>query len=369
MFFFELLQLALGNREALSAVPTGEEWREIYGESQRQAVSGVALYGLEKLTKEQMPRQELLLQWIGTSQMISQRNAVMDKRCVQLLDRLREAGVRGTILKGQGIAQLYGEELSALRQSGDIDVYVDCGLEDALAFAKEQGQTKVDWDYKHLHLKIWDDTEVEMHYRVEVLLNLRKNGRLQRWFKEHEKVLFSQDGYFNTNTGRTNFTNGFVLPSVEFNVFYILLHIYRHFLYEGVGLRQMVDYYMVLRKVQEHKSLEVQEYVDAVGEFGMVRFARGLMWVMQEVLGMPKEWMFWEADEKEGRYILEQVMAGGNFGHYNERLMHGKGKMGAVMAILKHNVHLLGHYPANTLWAPVWVVWHKCWKIVKGLVA
>lgn len=84
---------------------------------------------------------------------------------------------------------------------------------------------------------------------------------------------------------------------------------------------------------------------------------------------MPKEWMFWEADEKEGRYILEQVMAGGNFGHYNERLMHGKGKMGAVMAILKHNVHLLGHYPANTLWAPVWVVWHKCWKIVKGLVA
>lgn len=362
MFFFELLQLALGNREALSAVLTDKEWREIYEESQRQAVSGVALHGLEKLTKEQMPPQELLLQWIGTSQMISQRNAVMDRRCVKLLDRLKEADVCGAILKGQGIAQLYGEELRTLRQPGDIDVYVDCGLEGALAFAKAQGQTEVDWDYKHLHLKIWDDTEVEMHYRVEVLLNLRKNRRLQRWFKEHEKSLFDQDGILKENT---NITNGFVMPSVEFNVFYILLHIYRHFLYEGVGLRQIVDYYMVLRKVQELKDLRVQEYLDAVGEFGMKRFARGLMWVMQEVLGMPKEWMLWEADEKEGRYILELVMAGGNFGHYDERLSHGKGKIGAVKAILTHNVHLLTHYPSDVIWSPVWIVWHKCWKMTR----
>ena len=356
MFFFELLQLALGNREALSAVLTDKEWCEIYEESQRQAVSGVALHGLEKLTKEQMPPQELLLQWIGTSQMISQRNAVMDKRCVKLLDRLKEADVRGAILKGQGIAQLYGEELRPLRQPGDIDVYVDCGLEGALAFAKAQGQTEVDWDYKHLHLKIWDDTEVEMHYRVEVLLNLRKNRRLQRWFQKHHDAVHGSR--FKVQDGEL------VTPTLEFNIFYILLHIYRHFLYEGVGFRQIVDYYIVLRMVHDSR-LMVHDYVNAVHEFRMEKFAKGLMWVMQEVLGMPKEWMLWEADEKEGRYILELVMAGGNFGHYDERLSHGKGKMGAVLAILKHNVHLLGHYPADTLWAPVWVVWHKCWKIGK----
>ena len=361
MFFFELLQLALGNREALSAVPTVEEWNEIYVDSQRQAVTGVALYGLEKLTKEQMPPQELLLQWIGTSQMISQRNAVMDKRCVKLLDRLKEADVRGAILKGQGIAQLYGEELRTLRQPGDIDVYVDCGLEGALAFVKAQGQTEVDWDYKHLHLKIWDDTEVEMHYRVEVLLNLRKNRRLQRWFKEHEKSLFNQDGILKENT---NITNGFVMPSVEFNVFYILLHIYRHFLYEGVGLRQVVDYYMVLRIVHDSR-LMVHDYVNAVHEFGMEKFAKGLMWGMHKALGMPREWMLWEPDEKEGKYILKQVMMGGNFGHHDKRLSHGKDKIGAVKAILTHNVHLLTHYPSDVIWSPVWIVWHKLWKLTR----
>lgn len=361
MFFFELLQLALGNREALSAVLTDKEWCEIYEESQRQAVSGVALHGLEKLTKEQMPPQELLLQWIGTSQIISQRNAVMDKRCVKLLDRLKEADIRGAILKGQGIAQLYGEELRTLRQPGDIDVYVDCGLEGALAFAKAQGQTEVDWDYKHLHLKIWDDTEVEMHYRVEVLLNLRKNRRLQRWFKEHEKSLFNQDGILKENTNNTNITNGFVMPSVEFNVFYILLHIYRHFLYEGVGLRQIVDYYFVLRTVHG-EGLKVQDYVEAVREFGMEKFAKGLMWMMQRALGMPREWMLWETDEIEGKYILEQVMTGGNFGHHDKRLKHSGGELGAVKAILTHNMHLVTHYPSDVIWAPVWIVWHKLWK-------
>jgi hypothetical protein len=94
------------------------------------------------------------------------------------------------------------------------------------------------------------------------------------------------------------------------------------------------------------------------------------MWVMHEVLGMPREWMLWEPDEKEGRYILEQVMMGGNFGHHDERLKHSGGKLGAVKAILTHNMHLLTHYPSDVIWAPVWIVWHKLWKMwiqIKGL--
>ena len=97
-------------------------------------------------------------------------------------------------------------------------------------------------------------------------------------------------------------------------------------------------------------------------DFGMEKFAKGLMWVMHETLGMPCDWMLWEPDEKEGRYILEQVMTGGNFGHHDKRLKHSGGKLGAVKAILTHNMHLLNHYPSDVVWAPVWIVWHKCWK-------
>lgn len=349
----------MGNRTNLSRVPTVKELASIYEESEKQAVTGLLICGVDKLPANQRPPQPVLLQWIGVWQMTEQRNKTMNARCCELLGMLNAQGLRGSILKGQGIAQLYDKELRVLRQSGDIDVFVDCGLKKALEFAKSQGQKEVEWDYKHLHLNIWDDTEVEMHYRVEVLLNLWKNRKLQRWFKEHQDAI--QGSRFKVQGGEI------VTPTVEFNVFYILLHIYRHFLYEGVGLRQIVDYYFVLKNLDANLNHDINEsyaYM-AVREFGMVRFARGLMWVMQETLGMPSQWMLWEPDKKEGEYILKQVMTGGNFGHYDKRLQHGGGKLGAVKAILTHNLHLLVHYPSDVIWAPVWIVWHKVWKMIQ----
>ena len=367
LLFFELLQVAVGNRECLSRVPSDGEWCDLYDESERQALTGILLHGIERLPAEQRPSQEILLQWIGVGQMIEQQNRLLNEHCIELLERIQESGLHGTILKGQGIAQLYDKELISLRQSGDIDVYVDCGIKKALTFAKLQGQEKVEWDYKHLHLKIWDDTEVEMHYRVEVLLNLWKNRKLQKWFRGNDTLLYHNNINLNANDNQNQITT----PTTLFNVFYILLHIYRHFLYEGVGMRQIVDYYFVLKNFNLDNNLDVdinESYAyKAVCEFGMEKFAKGLMWVMQECLGMPREWMLWEPDEKEGRYILEQVMMGGNFGHHDDRLKHTGGKLGAVKAILTHNMHLLAHYPSDVIWAPVWIVWHKCWKMWTNL--
>ena len=202
---------------------------------------------------------------------------------------------------------------------------------------------------------------------MEVLLNLWKNRKLQKWFKTHTDEFFS-------HTDSTDNTD-LITPTTEFNVFYILLHIYRHFLYEGVGFRQVIDYYFVLKQLtveslELRDSSELKDSIAAVRELGMVKFAKGLMWVMHEALGMPREWMLWEPDEEEGRYILKQVMTGGNFGHHDKRLKHSGGKLGAVKAILTHNLHLLTHYPSDVIWAPAWIVWHKLWKTwiqLKGL--
>lgn len=361
LLFFELLKVALGNRKSLSRVPSDEEWTDLYNESERQAVTGILFHGIERLPAEQRPSRLFLLQWIGVAQLIEQQNHVMDERCLEVLQILSDNGLNGSVLKGQGIAKLYDVgwkkedgrgDLSALRQSGDIDVYVDCGFRKALSTVQKlKGLTVKSWDYKHLHLNIWKDTTIEVHYRVEVLLNLWKNRKLQKWFKEHETLIYSKN-------------NGFTTPTTIFNVFYILLHIYRHFLYEGVGFKQIVDYYFVVKNLDDnHNDNSVVVALDAVQEFGMEKFAKGLMWVMQEALGMPREWMLWEPDKKEGEYILSQVMQGGNFGHYDERLKHGGGKWNTVIQVCKHNWHLLRHYPTDVIWAPVWFVWHKCWKI------
>lgn len=154
----------------------------------------------------------------------------------------------------------------------------------------------------------------------------------------------------------------FVAPSVEFNMFYILLHTYRHFLYEGVGLRQLMDYYFVLRKAQT-KGIESKEDIERVKNviksFGMMRFAKGVMWIMNTVFAGHENdndnfSLQIEPDEKEGRYILDQVMMGGNFGHHDKRLTNNSsGKWSAIRKILKHNLHLLAHYPSDVIWAPI----------------
>ena len=364
MLFFELLQVAVWNRERLSRVPTAVEWSDLYEESERQTVTGILLQGIERLKAStddtsNLPL-ELLLQWIGISEQIRQGNLSLTKRCKELQGKLVEIGHESSILKGQGVALYYDEPLRDLRQSGDIDVYVGCGLKGAMEIARQLGIENPKWDYKHLHLDVFEDAEVEMHYRVEVLLNLRKNRRLQKWFREHETELFA---HVNDNHN----LNGLVTPTVEFNVFYILLHIYRHFLYEGVGMRQIVDYYFVLKAVNIDK-LDVSYSLETVSKFGMERFAKGLMWLMQQALSMPREWMLWEPDEKEGKYILEEMMAGGNFGHHDQRLQHGGGKWNTVKQVCRHNWHLMRHYPADVVWAPVWFVWHKCWKLKTKLL-
>ena len=104
MLFFELIQIALGNRECLSLTPSAQEWVDIYKESERQAVTGILIHGIDRLPAEQRPSQALLLQWIGVGQMIEQRNRLLNGRCKELLSNLTSAGLHPTILKGQVIA-------------------------------------------------------------------------------------------------------------------------------------------------------------------------------------------------------------------------------------------------------------------------
>lgn len=346
--FFELIQIAIGNREKQSRVPTAGEWLAIYDESERQAITGIMVAGLERLLKEQRPEQELLLQWIGISEQIRQGNLSLTKRCKQLQRKVSELGHKSSILKGQGVALYYDETLRDLRQSGDIDIYVNCGLKGAMEIARQLGVDDPKWDYKHLHLNLWDDAEIEMHYRVEVLLNLCKNRRLQKWFDKNKEQLFDE-------------RDGLVTPTISFNLFYILLHIYRHFLYEGVGIRQLMDYYFVLKSHSD--STNNSDILNVLRVFGMMRFARGVMWIMQEVFGLEPKYVYCEPLESEGRFILDEVMTGGNFGHYDQRLQHGGGKLNTVKQVCRHNLHLMSHYPSDVVWAPIWFVWHKCWKL------
>lgn len=345
-----VIQLALGNEVKVQRAPDDQEWRALFEVARKQAVTGICFAGVQRLHTTQpefAPPEAVRLQWLSQAAAIQRRNEILNLRCQELQCEFSEAGFRSSILKGQGIAQLYGKNLAKLRQPGDIDIFVDCDRERAIEYAKSTGDQNPEWDYKHLHLKRFKGLEVEMHYVPEILMNLPKNRKLQHWFDENREEMFTEQ-------------DGLIIPSIRFNLFYILLHIYRHFLYEGVGLRQLIDYYFVLKKANGDYH---DETVAILEEFGMIRFAKGVMWIMKTVFLLENSCLLCTPDASEGEYIFQQVMAGGNFGHYDKRLSNApSGKIGSVCRILKHNLHLIAHYPSDVIWAPVWIVGHWCWK-------
>ena len=343
-FFFELIQVAIGTRICLSHTPRVDEWGELYAMAKKQSLVGVCFAGVQRLqAQRQEPPEMLYLTWMGMAAKIQQRNEIVNQQCVQLGERLEVNGYSYAVLKGQGIAQLYADNLRGLRQSGDIDVWVKGGFEKVNEFVQRTAPTD-DLAYHRFHYEVFPDTEVELHFRPTLMRNLFDNRKLQKWC---DSILPSE--FVKTNLG-------FCVPPARFNRIFILTHIYRHFLFEGVGLRQVMDYYFVLQAADEGRKTKDESVL--LKEFRLTRFAGALMWVMEHVFAMDRKYMICELDEKEGRFLLEEIMQMGNFGQLDKRYI-GDGK---TKRFVKHWSHLLLHYPSEVVWSPVWIVYHWLWK-------
>lgn len=121
--FFELIQVALGNRLELSKSPSEDEWKAMFVMSQKQAVAGIAFGALEGLVQHgQQPPIDLLLDWIGLSEQIRMSSQLVSQRCQELEKIFVDEGYRFCVLKGQGTALYY--KAPGYRYSGDIDLWV-----------------------------------------------------------------------------------------------------------------------------------------------------------------------------------------------------------------------------------------------------
>lgn len=350
------LRSTLEGKSASEGVIKSIDWKELMAFAKKQAIVGVAFEGV-KLCWLQYPElmtKQDLMRGLMASEKIKKRNLLLDQKCVELQKMLSEAGFRSSILKGQGLAKYYHENLRSSRNPGDIDVYVDCTKDEAIEYARILGQDDVLWDYKHLHLHVWDGIPIELHYRVEIVQNPYKNVRLQQWFDKNRELLFYNDGIM-------------VTPSLTMNLFYILLHMYSHFFGSGIGMKQLIDYYYVVRAAngQFERFKDDKTLNEVLKGFGMSRFAGGIMWIMCEVFGLNRQYLYCAPQAKEGRYILREMMLAGNLGLYDERVakFSKMGKIGDALSICKHNAHLLRMYPADAIMSPLWYVWHKAWKI------
>ncbi len=320
--FFELVQMSIGNchcpstwlRSGLSRTPTDEEWSVLYDMAKKQCLVGICFAGVQRLCnsdeRHYAGMTELqYLTWMGMAAKIQQRNAIMNKQCVDLQARLYADGMQSCILKGQGVAALYPTSISGLRQSGDIDVWMEADRDDVIAYVKHMcPDDDVDISSKHIEFSVFDDTIVEAHF-VPAGISTPIIGRRVSEYYESEKKQ-QMEHKITLQSGEV-----LVAPDNAFQAIHILHHAFGHFLFEGVGLRQLLDYYFVMQ--QPFSDEEKSKIVSTMKRFEMYKFAQGVEYVLQTAFGASEG--FIPANESFGKRILKSVMEEGNFGKYDEK--------------------------------------------------
>ena len=151
------------------------------------------------------------------------------------------------------------------------------------------------------------------------------------------------------------------IPTAEFNLIFQLTHIYAHLMNEGIGLRQLVDYYYVL--ISDDLSLISDRVQKELKELGLWKFAGGIMYIMQEVFGMPASRLIVPLNEKYGRFVLNEVLEAGNFGRHDERNCFGRLKLGHNLQRVYRDIRLMKYFPAEALSEPIFRVWHFFWRV------
>ena len=366
--FFAFLKYCLGSKEDMSKVVAGMDWRKLYSFASRQAIQGLCFDGIERLGEEYPEElrlnpigRELLMTWMGKAQQIRRQNMKVNTVASKLYSLLREDGFRCCILKGQGNALMYPNAYS--RTPGDIDVWVNASREEITEYAKKHFEIGDDIRFHHLETSL-NGVPVELHFFPCIMNNPVYNARLQKWFKRNADLQCSNVVSLPDGIGEI------AIPTTAFNVIYQLTHLYHHFFDEGIGMRQIIDYYYVVISdyllVINDESLGIRDTLQReLKHLGLWKFAGAVMYVLHEALGLSEEKMIAPMDEKRGKLLLAEILNGGNFGKHFTKYGHFTRQGMAKKYFLKiwRSMHFVRYYPVEALSEPIFRTWHFFWRM------
>ena len=441
--FFDFLRFCIGSAKEIPDTLKEVDWKEIYAIAKKQCLVGILFDGIKKLPAEHVGmKKELLLQWMAESLMLEKANVRLNDAAIQVSEWFRKKGFRTCILKGQGNALLYPNPYS--RTPGDIDIWVEGGDKRVISFVRSISPHEKAC-YHHIEFPSYKGVEVEVHYRPSFLLCFWHNRKLQKYYERVKEEQFSHRVMLGEQ-------GEIAIPTAEFNLIFQLTHIYAHLMNEGIGLRQLVDYYYVLcdfyKVYQKSSNPSVSlskgsstfspspsssgsgdvtapsrcseplrskdggpskvspncagwDRRDAIGdmtsataststdtsataarssfaanssaaidrvqkelkELGLWMFAGAIMYIMQEVFGMPASRLIVPPNEKYGKFVLNEVLEAGNFGKHDARNRFGRSQLGHNLQRAYRDIRLVRFFPAEALCEPLFRVWHFFWRV------
>ncbi len=342
--FFELIKVALGNLPCLSKTPEQSEWNKLFIMSQRQTVAGVAFEALDKLDRQkQKCPLPIFYEWLSCSEQIKWQNQIVNQRCVQISEILTSANFDSCILKGQGNALMYPNPMS--RQPGDIDIWVDAEKKDVVKFVRER-IPEVNVTSHHVDFPIFNDVPVEIHFVPTYMIVRRRQKKLDQFIEEQRPNQFSHSIDFEGS--KIN------VPCVEFNIILQLLHMQRHFFNGGIGLRQVIDFYYLLKSYYiSNKILSANALRQEICDLGLETFSGSVMWVLHNCLGMDLSMLIMSPDKNRGELLQNEIIKTGNFGQYDQRSYKKLSRHSMTLSVIARNLKMVKYFPEESISAPI----------------
>lgn len=355
--YLQFLKFCLNDNMPIPDCIADINWHSLLEFSIRQTISGMfaptvlmkdgKLKNIEDF-KGNKPTDEDVMEWVFEDYRLRKLNTNMFERTQKASEWFLEQGFRNCILKGQGNALMYPDPM--LRAAGDIDIWVEGGREKILEFTRKYYHQKA--DTMHVDFPMFRDVQVEVHFRPTRLFNPFKNKKLWKYIDsvaptQFDHQVMSADGKYTFRT-----------PTNEFNMFYQLDHVFRHLIYKGIGMRQIIDYHYLLRKRYNDGATEEDNkaLIALLDRFGLKKFSRAMMYVQKEVLGLDDKYLYIQPNEKEGKFLLKEILESGNFGHYDtradEQLEGVTGHVRRFIVLETFKMRLFRHYPSEAIWMP-----------------
>lgn len=304
MQLFEFLRLAAGAEVNADHSPvnlSAEEWQNIYEEAKRQSVLDVVFTVVGKLPKEELPPRPLLMCWAVHAEATKDMNKRINQEAARLTELFSKVGRRTAVLKGAANARLYPDPFS--RQCGDIDLWIEGGrksVEKCLLEMNLHPEIEGNVAAHHVHLpENADGIIVEAHFKPASGIPF-KDGAFQKYL--NKEILNAE-----------LVPEGFYSPSIKFALVMQLAHLQHHFFSTGIGLRQYMDYFILLQHSTEQDRQDAFAVMDSLY---MNKACGAVMWLLGEVFGLKRERMLCAPDEWRGKKLLKQAMDGGNFGKF-----------------------------------------------------
>ena len=363
MQHIEFLRYSLNPETELSLDSANIDWEGLYHFASEQAILGVVFEGVKRLKEKgvKLPIKQFVT-WIAAADDIAEQNKKINQAVLRLTTKLKEKGQQTCILKGQGNNLLYPNVYA--RTPGDIDVWVKHeGISEkeyigkVIQYVKRKNH-RGRVTYHHIEIGKIDGIDVELHIRPSFMNSPIHNHRLQKWFNEQAAAQFGHE-----IEGLPDCTEKICVPTTYFNIVFLLSHIYRHLLKEGIGLRQVIDYFFLLQKAKDEWKIENGELRIMLRYLGLWKIAGAMMWVLKEVLGMEEKYLIVPPNEKLGVFLLEEIMQGGNFGRYDVRTKHSESAVSRNIERLQRDVRLVWYFPSECLWEPLFRIYHFFWRL------